>query len=249
MYKYCDDIKRLIDMGLNPEYISELSNCRVQYLRKNYQYSKKVCVKINLGKRKPSIKDVTIAHKLLKRGHSITSVLSKFAGRYDVNYIYESLKDKFGYSPEPDIETQFFEDCVMLLKSGLSLRNCAKLFEEANEGFTPDHSSLRKRLIKVGKYVCPEDYTSDKRLMGRKEKILCLKIIKKYNLAPTLEDFISLYFKYFTEFKPNDVFKILINSAQLEVRKCNICLKEIIAERYERVCKSCKRKNKYKEAV
>lgn len=249
MYKYCDDIKRLIEIGLKPDYISELSDCRVQYLRKNYQYTKKACLRINLGKRKPNIKDITIANKLLKRGHSIVSALNKFSGKYDINYIYESLKDKFGFSPKPEIETQFFDDCVLLLKAGLSLRNCAKLFEEANEGFTPDHSSLRKKLLKINKYVCPENCAANKKLMGRKDKALCLKIIKKYNLAPNLENFISIYFRYFLEFKPNDVFKILINSKELEVRNCNMCGKEIITEKYERVCKPCKRKNRYNDAV
>lgn len=246
MYRYCDDLETLIDIGLKPEHISELFGCAVSYLNEQYSYNKNVCLKKNIGKRSPNAKDITIAYKLLKRGMSILRILNKFKDKYDVNIIYETLKDKYDCNFTNIHSEVFLDDCALLLEHGLSLRNCAILLTEANKGFCPDHSSLRKRLVKMNKYILAD--VSSKKTMGNKDKILCLKIIKKYEYTACIEDFIKIYFRYFFEYKANDVCRILINAKDLNIITCNICKKPAIAEKYQKFCKRCRKKDAYQSA-
>lgn len=240
MYRYADDIERLVNMGLKPEHISEISGIRTYTLTSMYDYTEKKYTKANIGKKSPDKKDIEIARRLLKRGWSLIRVLERFKNK-NINIIYEALRYKYNHEIAPDIEESFFENCTLLLQAGLSLRNCAKLFKEANEGFMPDHSSLRKRLISLNMYVSPGEISGNKKKLQNRDKILCLKLIKKHKLRARVEDFVSLYFRYFREFKPNDVFKLLNNADDLQVIECSLCKKTVIGKTFQRYCNLCRR--------
>jgi len=244
MYRYADDVERLVNMGLKPEHISEISGVRAYTLACSYSYSEQKCIKINMDKKRPDKKDIEIARRLLKRGWSLIRVLERFKHK-NINIIYETFRYEYNYVPAQDIERSFFENCTLLLQVGLSLRNCAKLFTEANEGFIPDHSSLRKRLISLNMYVLPNKISKNKKKLKNKDKILCLKLIKKYNLRPVVEDFTSLYFRYFRDFNPNDVFKLLDTSNDLKIIRCSICGKTVVGKQFQRYCNLCRKTKTY----
>jgi ribosomal protein S6E (S10) len=233
MLHYYDDVLTLSELGLNSEYIAIITGLNKKYVSEKYP-------SVNAARKIPGQRDIAIVEMLLRK-KSAVAVLKKFEG-YDLNLLFEAVQDKI---ISFNVETGFDEDFVRMISEGLSLRNTCLLFAEANGGYTPDHSSIRRRMIKKSLF---DKEIPVKTSMGIKDKGLCLRLVRKHNLRPVIEDFMRLYYRFFDSFKPNQVFSILYNAADLEINKCSACGKEIFGSKYNRFCNSCRRRVSYRSA-
>jgi len=235
MLRYNDLVANLFESGLKYEFVSEITGLTMKHLKDNYEESTQ---RENLY----SIKAVTFkaAIKLLE-DIPIDKVFLNFK-YYDVNLLYQGLVLRYGIDLSVDTEDMLNQDILKLIKHGLSFRNCSLLFIESNFGFIPDHSSLRRKLIKAGLYKEGISLIEEKKGFNKNKILLCYKIIKLNGYKLNLYDFIQLYFKYFYDIKPNAVFKALCDSEGKTIRKCIVCGEHVAMNEGERYCSACRTK-------
>ncbi|KAA0257520.1 hypothetical protein FHQ18_09260 [Deferribacter autotrophicus] len=240
MLKYSDVVQYLKQKGLKNKYIAEMTGLSCSYIRQ--YYGNDDC---NHTKKKPNAREIKIASILItKRNKSFIDVVEIFSDKYDINVFYESLADEIK-KQSLNIVDSFFEDASKLLKLGLSLRQVCKLFEVANDGFTPDHSSLRKHLIKKGIYTKVVNLTTQDKKLTLRDRKKILFFIRKNNLKLRIEDFMLLYSK-FSDVHVKTLFELLENSENYEVKKCICCGKEyLFKDKKFRLCPQCRNKASY----
>ncbi|MDK2792863.1 MAG: hypothetical protein PWQ25_1726 [Deferribacteres bacterium] len=242
MLKYSDVVQYLKQNGLKNKYIAEMTGLSCSYIKQYYGNDENAC---NALKRKPNAKEIKIARILItKRGKNFLDIIKIFSDKYDINFLYESLADEIK-KQSLNIVDSFFEDASKLIKLGLSLRQICKLFETANDDFIPDHSSLRKHLIKRGIYEKDVNFSSQNKTLTLRERKKILLFIRKNNLKLKIEDFILLYSK-FSNINVKALFESLEKSEKYEIKKCMCCGKEyLFRDRKSRLCPYCRNKANY----
>jgi len=240
MLKYSDVVQYLKQNGLKNKYIAEMTRLSCSYIKQ--YYGNDDC---NYHKKKPGAREIKIAKILItKKGKYFLDIIKIFSDKYDINVFYELLADEIK-KQSLNIVDSLFEDASKLLRLGLSLRQVCKLFEAANDGFTPDHSSLRKRLVKRGIYSKVVNLSLQGKTLTLRERKKILLFIRKNNLKLKIEDFMLLYSK-FSYVNARILFELLENSENYEVKKCVCCGKELLfKDRKSRLCPNCRRKANY----
>ncbi|MGA1847252.1 hypothetical protein [Deferribacter abyssi] len=237
MLKYDEIIRFLKKRKLLNKHIAEITGLSISYIQQNYGLDKCYVAKF------PNKRVIEIAKLLIiKRGKNFLEVL-KILSEYDANILYESLSDILDkqYLNVVDI---FFQDASKLLQLGLSLRQVCKLLEYANDGFTPDHSSLRKTLIKKGLYN-PKIINLNSQKITLRDKKKILLYIQRNNLKLRIEDFMLLYSK-FSDVHVKILFELLENSENYEIKKCICCGKEyLFRDKKNRLCSNCRNKTSF----
>lgn len=208
MLRYNDLVANLFESGLKYEFVTQITGLTMKHLKDNYKEcpQREILYKVKTATFKAAIK--------LLEYMPIDKVFFLNYKYYDVNLLYQGLVLRYGVVIAVDTEDLLNKDIMTLVKHGLSFRNCSLLFVESNFGFIPDHSSIRRKLIKAGLYKDEISLIKEKRSLKKNEIILCHKIIKLNGYKLDLYDFVQLYFKYFYDIKPNAVFKILCESEE-----------------------------------
>ncbi len=146
MLRYNDLVANLFESGLKYEFVTQITGLTMKHLKDNYKEcpQREILYKVKTATFKAAIK--------LLEYMPIDKVFLNYK-YYDVNLLYQGgLVLRYGVVIAVDTEDLLNKDIMTLVKHGLSFRNCSLLFVESNFGFIPDHSSIRRKLIKAGLY-------------------------------------------------------------------------------------------------
>jgi hypothetical protein len=223
-------LKSLIDSGLTPINVSEITRVSRTVLQRIYEEEH---VTLKCALRAPTEREVTIALMLMKR-ENFDTVLSRFTD-VDPNILYDMIKDR-GVIPFIDIKRAFSYKCSRLIREGLSFRNLSLLCAEMNDGVAPEPAALRRRILNDGFSIKKDN--DNKRVPTDFEKATCLRYIQLLKYRPVLDDFVKIYFYHsFSEYRANNIFRMLLKSNELHIHECLICNSRFIGTRHVRFCK------------
>lgn len=231
MIKYLYIADTLVNYGCSIENLTTVVKGLSTIDIERYAYSIKRIKNI----RKKQIDYTFLMHYLSLHGFYKTIVV--LGKEYDINLIMSYLIQNNSV-PEIDINT-IKDDIVMLYTEyNLTLRHISGLLAY-QAGNTPDHSHLRKLLVKYG-VKTKSKYKRIPKIITDSKVILCIKFIQFFKLEATPENFKNLCCRFNSIEHKGLIAEALINRDNYQIKQCTSCKTMFVGVQY--YCKACAKK-------